>query len=73
MQSQIEKLGHAFRGLWKSYILEPIDHTSYEELVEPLKITEQWSVTYIYKGHYVETPYMGTPEEALAFAVKALK
>ena len=62
MKEQIDLLGNAFRGLWKSYILE----------LGSVSFIEQWSVTYICRGHYVETPYMDTPEEALGMAIKSI-
>ena len=61
MKSLIEKLGESFRGLWKSYI--------YQAESDPWP-EGKWTVTFIHKGQYVETPNMDTPEEALEFAVR---
>ena len=63
MKAQIEAIDAAFRGLWKSYIHETVDS------LEPVA---KWSVTFICDGHYVETPYLDTPEEALTFAFKKI-
>jgi len=62
MRAQIDLIGDAFRGLWKSMLLS----------AETLETTEMWSVTYIYGGQYVETPYKKTPEEALSYVIKVL-
>ena len=60
MKELIDKLGDSFRGLWKSYYLPD------EDIPPSLK----WTVTFIYKGQYCETPNMDTPEQALQFAIK---
>lgn len=60
IEEQIAKLGDRFRGLWRTYEIAVMG----DEVV-----SKYWSVTFIYKGHYVETPEMGTPEEALEFAL----
>jgi len=54
-------LGDSFRGLWKN---KEIDMETCEIPKE-----DGWTVTLIYKGHYVETPYYHKPEAALESAI----
>lgn len=62
LEEQIETMGDAFRGLWKSYYLDGDDVPN---------IT-RWTLTFIFKGHYVETPDHATPGEAMDWALKKL-
>ena len=56
----IDRIGSAFRGLWKSVLL--------------LETGKQvvWSVTFLLDGEFVETPYCPTPIEALQEALDSL-
>ncbi len=58
MEGLLAVLGDFFRGLWVSTIV-----------FDPNERRKDWSVTFIYKGEYVETPGFATPEEALKCAV----
>lgn len=58
----LDEIGDAFRGLWKSYYLDKSDKPN----------LTRWTVTFIYKGHYIETPDQATPEKALGWALKKL-
>ena len=53
----ISRLNNNFRGLWKSYELKDDD-----------TVDDKWSVTFIYKNQYVETPLCKTAIEALQWA-----
>lgn len=57
------EIGDAFRGLWKSYYLDDKDKPN----------IKKWNVTFIFKGHYVETPEFDNPVDALDWAWKKLK
>jgi hypothetical protein len=57
----LEQLGNSFRGLWRSFPFIG------EEDPWP---TGCYTVTFIYKGQYVETPNFDTPEECLEFAIR---
>ena len=63
IEEYIAEMGTTFRGLWRSYYLDKFD--------EP-NITN-WTVTFIYKGHYVETPDSDTPVAALAWALNKIR
>ena len=64
MKELITELGDAFRGLWRSYYYDWEDNKTFND---------KWTVTFIYKGQYVETPNCDDPEEALKFAAKKVK
>jgi hypothetical protein len=58
----IEKMGSQFRGLWRSHTLSAKD-----------ELFDEWTVTFIWKGQYVETPDFSSPVQALLFAVEKIK
>ena len=58
IDEKIVKLGSNFRGLWRGYRLQDDDIQ-----------LDKWSVTFIYKGHMVETPELDTPHEVLDYAI----
>ena len=62
MEELIKILGPRFRGLWRSYTL-----TAREELLD------EWTVTFIWKGQYVETPSYSNPFQALNFAKEKIE
>ncbi len=64
LDGQIREMGDSFRGLWRSYY---IDWNCGEYF------RDAWTVTFIYKGNYVETPNLMTPKAALNFAVEKLR
>lgn len=55
----IECLGDSFRGLWKSRPLNPDGSIGFD----------RWTVTFIFEGHYVETPDFSEAVDALQWAV----
>lgn len=59
----LDEIGDAFRGLWKLYYLDKKDKPN----------IKKWTVTFIFKGHYVETPEFDKPVGALDWAWKKLK
>jgi hypothetical protein len=59
IEKQIEKLGPAFRGLWKSIIIPNND--------------VRWSVTFICRCEYVETRNYTTPQGALKAAIRHME
>ena len=58
MEEYISLLGDAFRGLWKSRMVDEDGELGFD----------RWTVTFIYRGHYVETPDFSLPLDALAWA-----
>lgn len=60
---EIELIGDSFRGLW----------VTCEVSLKGKKTKKKWSVTFIFKGDYVETLYYDTPLKAVNHAVKVLK
>lgn len=63
LEDLIVLLGSNFRGLWRSY------YCNFEDEI----LTDKWTVTFIYKGQYIETPNCDTRQEALEFAIGKLK
>ena len=63
MDELIDRLGEAFRGLWKSRSIQVDGELGYDE----------WTVTFVYRGHYVETPPFSLPRDALIWARIALE
>jgi hypothetical protein len=59
IEDKIRILGTSFRGLWKSYILDEAGNLP----------TGKWTVTYIFRGQYIETPNLDSHHEALNFAI----
>lgn len=58
IDAMINELGNSFRGLWRSMEIK-LDGT----------ITAKWSVTFVYKNEYVESPYFSTTYHALEYAI----
>lgn len=59
IEEKIDRIGDAFRGLWRS-----------KEIDIDGKIKRYgWSVTFVYDGEMVETPYRCTPQNALDYAI----
>jgi hypothetical protein len=63
IQEGIERLGDSFRGLWKSRTICENGDLGFD----------RWTVTFIYRGHYVETPDFCLPDHALEWAVEKLR
>ena len=59
---KIDKLGDAFRGLWQ---VKSLNFETYPE--------QEWCVTFLSHGEYVETPNQTTKEEALDYAINYLR
>ena len=57
------ELGDAFRGLWKSYYLDKNDKPN----------IKRWTITFIYKGNYIETPEKDSPIDALEWALNKIR
>ena len=66
MEELIAHLGKAFRGLWVSYRL-------LHNQENPDGPRAMWSVTFIHKGQYVETPEATDPIVALEVAIKIVE
>ncbi len=60
IDEKIEKLGEAFRGLWKTCELQIDGKTS----------IVKWSVTFVYDGKYVESEYCDSPHKAFDYVFK---
>lgn len=62
IEELITLLGESFRGLWTSLIV----YDSFGGVTKK----QEWSVTYVFRGDYIETPGFQTPREALEFALR---
>jgi hypothetical protein len=64
IESQIQKLGNSFRGLWTGITVQD----SFGGITKK----KDWTVTFVLDGDYVETPGFDTPEESLDYAIKMI-
>jgi hypothetical protein len=63
IEEMISMMGDSFRGLWRSYQLDENDEPTIGD----------WTVTFIFNGHYVETPDLADPHACLNWALKKLE
>ncbi len=59
------RLGNAFRGLYTGRLFEENGHA--------LKQGVQYSVTFLYRGEYCETPWAATVHDAFDYALEKLE
>jgi len=61
IEELINKLNGSFRGLWTGVVV----YDSFGGIVKK----QEWSVTFVYDGDYLETPGFATPQQALEYAI----
>ena len=64
IEDRIKKFGKSFRGLWTSCLFRD----RYGKIIKK----QEWSITFICDGDFVESPGFNTPQQALDYGLRML-